>query len=390
MLQVLLNEIIRSRGGGGSVNCRRPRICVLTARGFSHNAFMSGAYEAQDILLETDDADLIYLKSGRAFQLRQSTHARLVWHDFTRTLVFANMAFEPVRITKEYDLLVAYVFHIDNLLQINAVRGWKDHCKTSICWIDEMYAASIPKLTYWLPALNQFDHIVLGASGTVAALAEAIKRPCHWLPCGVDAIRFSPSPHPADRVIDVYSMGRRSEGLHRALLELAAKRGVFYLYDTFETSLTNISDYRQHRDMLANIMKRSRYFLVAPGKGGLSEATGNQIELGFRYYEGAAAGTVMLGQIPSCETFNTMFNWQDAVVEIHADGSDVADVISMLSSQPERLTEISRRNAVEALLRHDWSYRWKKILDIAGIEPAPQSEIRENRLKQLAEQVGNG
>jgi len=85
-----------------------------------------------------------------------------------------------------------------------------------------------------------------------------------------------------------------------------------------------------------------------------------------------------------------MFNWQDAVVEIHADGSDVADVISMLSSQPERLMEISRRNAVEALLRHDWSYRWKKILDIAGIEPAPQSEIRENRLKQLAEQVGNG
>jgi hypothetical protein len=80
-----------------------------------------------------------------------------------------------------------------------------------------------------------------------------------------------------------------------------------------------------------------------------------------------------------------MFNWQDAVVEIQADGSDVADDISMLADQPERLMEISRRNAVEPLLRHDWTYQWKKILDIVGIEPAPQLEVRENRLKQLAE-----
>jgi hypothetical protein len=57
----------------------------------------------------------------------------------------------------------------------------------------------------------------------------------------------------------------------------------------------------------------------------------------------------MLGEIPHCDTFNTMFNWQDAVVEIQADGSDVADVISMLADQPERLMEISRRNAVEAI-----------------------------------------
>src|SRR5215475_7426557 len=305
------------------MNWRKPRICVLTARGFSRNAFMGGAYEAQDILLDIDDAELIYLKPGRAYQLRQNIHARLVWHDFTGMLAFANMAFESVRLTKEYDLLVAYLpCHIDHLLQIAAVRGWKDYCKTSICWIDELYAVHIPKLKYWLPALKQFDHIVVGYSGTVAALAEAIKRPCHWLPSGVDAIRFSPSPRPPDRVIDVY------------------------------------------------IMKRSRYFLVAPAKAGLQEATGNQIELGYRYYEGSAAGTVMLGQIPYCETYNTMFNWQDAVVEIQADGSDVADVISMLAGQPERLKEISRRNAVEALLRHDWTYRWKKILDIVGIEPA--------------------
>jgi hypothetical protein len=370
---------------------RKPRVCVLTARGFSRNAFMGGVYEAQDILLDVDDTELLHLKPGGAYQLRQSIHARIVWHDFTKTLAFANIAFEPIRLTKEYDLFVAYFpcCIASQMIQIPAVKGWKDYCKRSVCWIDEIYAVDIPKLKYWLPLLTQFDHVVIGYSGTVSALAEAIKRPCHCVPTGVDAIRFSPFPCPPDRVIDVYNMGRRSEGLHRALLELAAKNNMFYVYDTFETSLTNINDHKQHRDMLASIMKRSRCLIVSPAKAGAPQATKNQIELGLRYYEASAAGAVMLGQIPDCETFNTMFDWQDAVVEIQPDGSNVADVISSLVGQPGRLLEISRRNAMEALLRHDWVYRWKKILDIVGMESAPQLEIRENRLKRLAEQVGN-
>jgi hypothetical protein len=185
-------------------------------------------------------------------------------------------------------------------------------------------------------------------------------------------------------------MGRRSEALHRVLLDFAAKKNMFYVYDTLVTGDAKLHDYRQHRELLANIVKRSRYFIVSPARGGSLEATGNQIEVGYRYYEGAAAGAVMIGQIPYCETFNSLFNWPDAVVDIKPDGSNVADVIASLETQPERLVEISRRNAVEALLRHDWAYRWKQILDIVGLKPAPQLEIRENRLKQLAEQVGNG
>jgi Glycosyl transferases group 1 len=381
---------LASSSGGGFMSGRKPRICVLTARGLSHQVFMTAGYEAEDILLEIDDAELIYLRPRRGYGFRQRTHARLVWHDFTKSLVFANAAFEPVKLTKEYDLLVAYLPNkIEHLLHFAAVRGWKDYCRTSVCWIDEIYASDIPSIKYWLPALTQIDHIVVGYSGSVTALAQAIKRPCHWIPSGVDAIRFTPSSRFADKIIDIYSMGRRAERLHRALLDLAAKNGMFYVYDTVETSSANVYDYKQHRDMLANIMKRTRYFTVAPAKGRGVEAAGNQSELGYRYYEGSAAGTIMLGPSPRCEAFETMFNWQDAVVEINANGSDVAKVISILVDQPERLIEVSRRNTVQALLRHDWAYRWKKILEIANVEPAPQLQIRENRLKQLAERAGN-
>jgi hypothetical protein len=113
--------------------------------------------------------------------------------------------------------------------------------------------------------------------------------------------------------------------------------------------------------------------------------TRGQIEIGYRYYEGSAAGAVMIGQAPDCESFHTMFDWPDAVIGIQPDGSDVENVLSGLEANPERLREISRRNAIEALLRHDWVYRWKQIFGIAGLTPAPYMEEREQHLKKLVE-----
>lgn len=97
----------------------------------------------------------------------------------------------------------------------------------------------------------------------------------------------------------------------------------------------------------------------------------------------------MIGQAPDCESFHTMFDWPDAVIEIRPDGSDVGRVLSALDANPERLREIGRRNAIGALLRHDWVYRWKQILGIAGLKPAPSMDERERHLKKLAEDAGN-
>jgi hypothetical protein len=113
-----------------------------------------------------------------------------------------------------------------------------------------------------------------------------------------------------------------------------------------------------------------------------------QSEIGSRYYEGAAAGAVLIGGKPEGDPFRELFGWPDAVVDINADGSDVTRVIADLSREPERIREISRRNAREALLRHDWAYRWEKTLSMAGLEPRPAIGERKDRLRQLAIGVG--
>jgi hypothetical protein len=97
----------------------------------------------------------------------------------------------------------------------------------------------------------------------------------------------------------------------------------------------------------------------------------------------------MIGQAPDCEAFRQLFDWRDAVIPVGANGSDVAHIIEELNGQEERLCETSRRNGVEALLRHDWAYRWKEILAVAGLKPVPELEARIERLQQLAEIAGN-
>ena len=363
----------------------KPRIFMPTARGFKKKAFYCAQYEAQDILLDVADVDLIPLEPGRGYKFKEAWQRRLLFRDVTRKLIFANPGLHKVRLTQEYDLFLVMCQMEHDFLNISAIEGWQDHCRTSVCWIQEMWAARIPLYKYWIHSLRRFDHIFVSARGSVAALSDAIGRPCRWLPDAVDTLRFTPYPNPPARVIDVYSIGRRTEEIHRALLKAAGRSDIFYVHDTFVGSMSDVLNYREHRDFLSNMAKRSRFFVVAPGKVGIPDETGGQVEIGARYYEGASAGTVLIGHAPESEAFRELFPWQDAVISLQADGSDVIKVLSSLEAEPERISAISRRNAAEALLRHDWVYRWKEILRVAGIEPSPRMELREQRLRDLAE-----
>jgi len=50
--------------------------------------------------------------------------------------------------------------------------------------------------------------------------------------------------------------------------------------------------------MMANMAKRRRYFIVSPGKFDRPSETGGQSEFGYRHFEAAAPGAIMLGMRP--------------------------------------------------------------------------------------------
>jgi hypothetical protein len=135
--------------------------------------------------------------------------------------------------------------------------------------------------------------------------------------------------------------------------------------------------------------KRSRCFIVAPAKMSIPNETHGQVEVGSRFFEGAAAGAVMIGQAPDSEAFHSHFNWAEAVISVNPDGSDVEKVLKLIAANPEHFAEVGRRNVVESLLRHDWVYRWRQILTLAGLQPAQLLLERERLLSELALSVTN-
>src|SRR5579859_1708886 len=103
-----------------------------------------------------------------------------MYRDITRKVVFANPGLRKVKLTQDYDLFLARCQTYKDLLDVNAIEGWKDRCRISVCWIDEMWAELIPEQKYWLHALRQFDHVFIGFNGTVPALSKAIGLPCRY------------------------------------------------------------------------------------------------------------------------------------------------------------------------------------------------------------------
>src|SRR5439155_49094 len=141
----------------------------------------------------------------------------------------------------------------------------------------------------------------------------------------------------------VLSVGRRSQDVHQALLSLAREGKIFYVYDT----LTNLhtDDIDGHRFLVTNLLKRSKYFVVHPAKWDRPDERGEQSEIGSRYFEGAAAGTIMIGTPPTTPEFARVLPWPEAVVPLPSDADGVAQRLRQLEQQPERQQHIRRTNA---------------------------------------------
>ena len=107
-------------------------------------------------------------------------------------------------------------------------------------------------------------------------------------------------------------------------------------------------------------------------------------EISGRFYEGAAAGAVMLGEAPRTDEFRKQFDWPDAVVPLPFDSPDVGRVLLELNSDPQRLARISRDNVRNAALRHDWVHRLRTVFETVGVRPTEAMSERESRLEGIA------
>lgn len=356
------------------------RVLLVSIRKLNSHAAWCSNYEFEDVIAGVDDVDVLELEPGGFRPQRQRLARSLA---FRRLGSGLNPGVANVEVERDYDLMIFVCMNVWDLLYLNALRGWRERCRVKVCYMVEFYTGQETELAGLFGLLEGFDHVTQSFATSAVTVAQASGRPCSHVPLAVDALRFTPFPAPPARVIDVLSIGRRSEPAHRALRADAREHGIFYLHDTIAGAHVHPTNPAEHRENYASQARRARLFVTYPAKFAADENRGLS-EVGARYYEGLAAGAVLLGNAPTSPGFREDFPWDDAVAELKADGSDAAATVTGLLARPEELARLSRRNALHALRNHDWAHRWKAILALAGLPAPPALEARLARLDALA------
>lgn len=362
------------------------RVAVVSLRGAQREVWRALPFEFEDTIARLDEADVV----GPAAVVRGQDLSRRLLQRWRRTTRPARVApaSESLRTTgRRYDMLFVPVGDLNELSLFDDLKPWLACSRLRVAWVVELWSRSIPLNPGALRLLRQFDMIAVGAENSVEPLQKATGVPCFYLPAAVDVTQCMPHDLRAERPIEVYQMGRRADSTHRALLNLARERHWYYLFDTSWSKETDQPV--EHRALLADTIKRTQFFVANRAKVDAPQQTGGQHEVSFRMFEGAAGGTVMMGEIPQTPSFQQLFGWEDAVIPMPFGATHIGDLIDSLLAEPQRVQAIRARNVQQALLRHDWAYRWRSVLERAGLKPMPALLAREAQLAALAERIGS-
>ena len=198
---------IHAKSLTGTGHSRGARACLFSLRHLERHVSRCAEYEFEDVIREVDDADLLVPEARAGYGLSQRAANRLARHAHINCF-HPRMRVPPAK--KGYDVFVAIFQQPRDLLALNAIRDWKNRCRTSVCWLIEFWASDCSLYRSHLNILAQFDHVFLMFNNSIGPVSNAIGKPCRYLPPGIDALTFCPYPNPPERVIDVFSMGRRS------------------------------------------------------------------------------------------------------------------------------------------------------------------------------------
>ncbi|MGB5633490.1 MAG: glycosyltransferase family 1 protein, partial [Waterburya sp.] len=269
-----------------------PRILVVSVRGFRFQAANCCIYELEDLLTDLESAQLYTPIPDRAFDKARKMYRGAKYIGVSDNFAWKIAPFpEELVLSQEYDLLFAVLDNPWQFHLLESIKGWRDKCRHTACFITEMWQPDLKIKRLFKEPWSNFDRVFLGVTQCVAGLNELIEPPVTYVPPAVDTLRFSPYPDPPQRLIDVSYVGRRSPNIHDALIKRAAQDNFFYYHDTLRGKL-EIGNPKEHRILLANLFQRSRYNITNYAKFNSTEETGGTQEIGNRFFEGAAAGTV--------------------------------------------------------------------------------------------------
>lgn len=367
------------------------RVLLLSQRRIADLVAFCLAYEFEDTFAAVTDAERIDVADRPALELSRRAYklVRLASGSSALACRFAPEPRNKVVLERDFELFFPVFSNAFELYSLAAIPNWRQRCRKAGCFITEVWSDNLPE--YLLELLSAFDHVFLGLRHSVPEVARVTGRPCTYLPLAADVLRFSPAAPDKPRPIAVCNIGRRSSVTHAALLEESARNHSFYYYDTVAASGSDLKQRtfrvdspHEHRIMLATILKHSNYFIANRSHVNDPGFTAGRDEISARFYEGAAAGTVMIGAAPRTEEFKRQFDWPDAVIDLPFDCADIGRILAELNREPERLRAVRHENVRQAALKHDWVHRIRTVFDVLGLAPTDRMQERADQLGRIA------
>jgi len=367
------------------------KVLLLSERRIADLVAYCLGYEFEDVISSLTDSERIDVmnRPGLEFSRRAYKLARIASGSRSVARKLAPLPKAKTVLDRDYELFFPVFSHTQELYSLETVPNWRERCGKAACYIVEVWSDRLPG--YLVELMSAFDHIFLGFHHAVDDVARMTGRPCTYLPYAVDVLRFAPNSLDAPRPINVCNIGRRSEVTHKALIEDSDRKHTFYYYDTVAASGTNLQDrtFRvdnaaEHRRMLATILKRTSFFIANRSYVNNPEFKASKDEVSARFYEGIAAGTILIGEPPRTDDFKKQFDWDDAMFHLPFDSPDVGRFLDDLGADEDRLRVARRRNVREAALRHDWLHRIQVVFDALGLRPTEQMSARAQRLSEIA------
>src|SRR5208282_5529342 len=359
-------------------------VLLLSQRRIADLAAFCLAYEFEDAFAAVTDAQRIDVTDLPALEFSRRAYklARLASGSPRLARQLAPYPRNKVVLERDFELFFPVFNYAHELYSLATIPNWRQRCRKAACFINEVWSNVLPE--YLLELLSAFDHVFIGQHHPVKEIARITGRPCTYLPLAVDVPRFAPASPDQPRPIGVCNIGRRSPVTHQALLDDAERCQSFYYYDTVAASGADLKSRtfrvdspHEHRRMLASVLKHSCYYIANYSYVNNPEFTAGREEMSARFYEGAAAGTVMIGEAPRTEEFKQQF-----------DSPDIGRILAHLNGDPERLRAVQRNNVREAAQRHDWLHRIQVVFDTLGLAPTEKMRARAKRLDQIASQEG--
>lgn len=328
----------------------RLRVLLPTSRDVYRLVSYGMILDFEDAVCRLSNADLVPVP---LYSRRGQLHAVLRGHPLRSVSAPAP----------RYDacLLVAMGRHW--LPGLTFIRSLRTICKKIIVYLFDAWVGDLPAIVKYHRVWELVDDLFVSFDHAVQPYASALPCGVHYLPQAVEPRWFYGAR--ASRPIDVLSVGRRLEAVHKTLLAMSREREMLYQYQTHAAPLA--IDFYENQELVGTLCRASRLHVSwsVAATNAARRTEGSAVTA--RWFESAASGGVVVGLAPMSPEFGRLFPYPDFVHEIPAPNDHLHTREILEAALATR--DVSERQALaeHARTAHSWEARWRNIVATCGV-----------------------